>query len=86
MNEVAEISRGWRGLTDRDLRKSGLMLFVELDHGAVLHKETELTTPKMVRLVIGNPLVIKEIAKHVPEGESYVLVGNSYLGVLHDRP
>ena len=77
MNEVAEISRRWRGLTDRDLSKSGLMLFVELDHDAVLHKETELTTPKMVRLVIGNPLVIKEIAKHVPEGESYVLVGNS---------
>ena len=40
---------------------------MELDHGAVLRKETGLTTPKIVRFVIGNPLVMKEIAKHVPD-------------------
>jgi uncharacterized protein (DUF302 family) len=50
------------------------MLFLELDHGAVLRKETGLTTPKMVRLVIGNPLVMKEIAKLVPEVGSYAPV------------
>jgi hypothetical protein len=41
------------------------MMFPELDHGAILRKETELDTLKMVRLVIGNPLIIKEMAKHV---------------------
>jgi uncharacterized protein (DUF302 family) len=59
---------------DRNLGKTGLMLFMELDHGAVLRKETELTKPKIVRLVIGNPLVMKEMAKHVPEAGSYAPV------------
>ena len=66
----AELKEG----IDRSLGKTGLMLFVELDHGAVLRKETELTTPKIVRLVIGNPLVMKEMAKHVPEAGSYAPV------------
>jgi uncharacterized protein (DUF302 family) len=58
----------------RDLGKAGLMLFMELDHGAVLRKETGLDTPKIVRLVIGNPLVMKEMAKHVPDAGSYAPV------------
>ena len=59
---------------DRNPGKTGLMLFMELDHGAILRKETGLSTPKIVRLVIGNPLVMKEMAKHVPEAGSYAPV------------
>ena len=59
---------------DRNPGKTGLMLFMELDHGAVLRKETELTKPKIVRLMIGNPLVMKAMAKHVPEAGSYAPV------------
>jgi len=55
----------------RDMGKTGLMLFLELDHGAVLRKETGGDKPKMVRLVIGNPLVMKEMVKHVPDAGSY---------------
>jgi uncharacterized protein (DUF302 family) len=58
----------------RDMGRTGLMLFIELDHGAVLRKETGLDKPKMVRLVIGNPLVMKEMAKHVPDAGSYAPV------------
>ena len=58
----------------RNPGKTGLMLFVELDHGAVLRKETGLDTPKIARLVIGNPLVMKEMAKHVPDAGSYAPV------------
>ena len=54
--------------------KTGLMLFLELDHGAVLRKESGLDEPKMVRFVIGNPLVMKEMAKHVPDAGSYAPV------------
>lgn len=61
-------------VVDRNLGKAGLMLFMELDHGAILRKETGLTMPKIVRLVIGNPLVMKEMAKHVPEAGSYAPV------------
>ena len=56
---------------NRNMGKTGLMLFLEFDHGAVVRKETGLEKPKIVRLVIGNPLVMKEMAKHVPDAGSY---------------
>jgi uncharacterized protein (DUF302 family) len=56
---------------NRNMGKTGLMLFLEFDHGAVVRKETGLEKPKVVRLVIGNPLVMKEMAKHVPDAGSY---------------
>ena len=54
-------------LIGRDLGAAGLMLFVELDHGAVLRKETGLDKPEIVSPVLGNPLVMKEMAKHAPD-------------------
>jgi uncharacterized protein (DUF302 family) len=56
---------------NRNMGKTGLMLFLEFDHGSVIRKETGLEKPKIVRLVIGNPLVMKEMAKHVPDAGSY---------------
>ena len=53
------------------------MLFMQLDHGAILRKETGRETPKMIRFVIGNPLIIlimKEMAKHIPDAGSYAPV------------
>ncbi len=50
------------------------MIFMVLDHGAILRKETGLDTPKIVRFVIGNPLIMKEMAKHVPDAGSYAPV------------
>jgi uncharacterized protein (DUF302 family) len=61
-------------LIGRDLGTRGLMLFIELDHGAVLRKETGLDKPKIVRFVIGKPLIMKEMAKHVPDAGSYAPV------------
>jgi uncharacterized protein (DUF302 family) len=58
----------------RMLGSSGLMEFVRFDLGAVLRKESGAAGPKMVRLVIGNPLVMKEMAKHVPDTGSYAPV------------
>jgi uncharacterized protein (DUF302 family) len=59
---------------NRDMGRTGLMLFLEFDHGAVLRKETGLDKPKIVRLVIGNPLVMKEMAKHISDAGSYAPV------------
>ena len=56
------------------LGKTGLMQFVEFDHGMVIRKGTEHRTSKMVRLVIGNPLIMKEMAKRVPDAGSYAPV------------
>ncbi len=58
----------------RGLGETGLMLFMELDHGAILRKETGLGMPRIVRLLIGNPLIMKEMAKHVPDAGSYAPV------------
>ena len=58
----------------RGLGRTGLMMFMELDHGAILRKETGLDTPKMMRFLIGNPLIMKEMAKHVPDAGSYAPV------------
>ncbi len=58
----------------RGLGRTGLMLFIKFDLGAILRKESGLETPKIVRFVIGNPLVMKEMAKHVPDAASYAPV------------
>jgi hypothetical protein len=49
----------------------GLMLFMKLDVGEVLRKESGLARPKAQRFLIGNPLIMKEMARHVPEAASY---------------
>jgi uncharacterized protein (DUF302 family) len=56
------------------LGRTGLMSFVQLDHGAIVRKETGRDRPRMVRLLIGNPLIMKEMAKHVPDAGSYAPV------------
>jgi uncharacterized protein (DUF302 family) len=81
--DIAEFVRATRSsptFTDlentvqRGLGKTGLMLFMELDHGAIVRKETGLDTPKIVRLVIGNPLIMKEMARRVADAGSYAPV------------
>ena len=59
---------------EKGLSEAGLMLFMQLDHGAVVRKETGRDSPKIVRFVIGNPLIMKEMAKHVPDAGSYAPV------------
>jgi len=56
------------------LGESGLMQFVEFDHGIIVRKGTEHHTSRIIRLVIGNPLIMKEMAKHVPDAGSYAPV------------
>ena len=80
MVEFIKETKGARTFSDlesavqRGLSPKGLMLFMELDQGGVLRKETGLPTPKIVRFLIGNPLIMKEMAKHVPDAGSYAPV------------
>jgi uncharacterized protein (DUF302 family) len=80
MAEFARSSREARSFAElksaveKGLSEVGLMLFMELDHGAVLRKETGRDTPRVVRFIIGNPLIMKEMAKHVPDAGSYAPV------------
>src|SRR5579862_5891924 len=56
------------------LGPTGLMLFVAFDHGGIIRKGTGRDTPRMIRFVIGNPLIMKEMARHVPDAGSYAPV------------
>jgi uncharacterized protein (DUF302 family) len=59
---------------EKGLGRTGLMLFAEFDHGAIVRKGTGRATPRMIRFVIGNPLIMREMAKHVPDAGSYAPV------------
>ena len=56
------------------LGKSGLMLFMELDHGSVIRIATGGDKPRMARLIMGNPLIMQQMARHVPDAGSYAPV------------
>jgi uncharacterized protein (DUF302 family) len=63
-----------KSAVEKSLSKAGLMQFMQLDQGAVLHKESGGDKPKIIRFIIGNPLIMKEMAKHVPDAGSYAPV------------
>src|SRR5260370_39709429 len=59
---------------EKGLGRTGLMLFVEFDHGAVVRSGTNRATPRMIRFVIGNPLIMRQMVQHVPDAGSYAPV------------
>ncbi|HEY2103343.1 MAG TPA: DUF302 domain-containing protein [Chthoniobacterales bacterium] len=56
------------------LGPSEFMEFARFDHGGVVHKGKSGEHPKVFRLVIGNPLIMREMVKHVPDAGSYAPV------------
>jgi uncharacterized protein (DUF302 family) len=56
------------------LGRSGFMEFARFDHGGVVHKGQGGDHPKVFRLVIGNPLIMREMVKHAPDAGSYAPV------------
>jgi uncharacterized protein (DUF302 family) len=56
------------------LGPSGFMEFARFDHGGVVHKGHDGDYQKVFRLVIGNPLIMREMVKHVPDAGSYAPV------------
>jgi uncharacterized protein (DUF302 family) len=53
---------------------SGLMEFIRFDAGGILRKEQGPEGPKILRLVVGNPIIMKEMVKRVPDAASYAPV------------
>ena len=62
--DLEDVVRGAVGSSD-------LMEFVRFDAGEVLRKEGGGDAPKILRLVVGNPLIMKEMARRVPDAASY---------------
>ncbi len=53
---------------------SELMVFMRLDMGAVLQKELGNSARKSYRFIIGNPVTMKKMVKHVADAASYAPV------------
>ena len=53
---------------------SGFMEFARFDLGEILRKETGAAAPKILRLVIGNPPIMKKMVERVPDAGSYTPV------------
>jgi uncharacterized protein (DUF302 family) len=53
---------------------NGLMEFARFDVGQVLQKENGTAKPRILRVVAGNPLIMKEMVKHVVDAASYAPV------------
>jgi uncharacterized protein (DUF302 family) len=58
-------------VVQKAIGSSDLMEFARFDAGEVLRKEGNGHAPKILRLVVGNPLIMKEMAKAVPDAASY---------------
>ena len=67
VGELEEVVQGAIGPSD-------LMEFVRFDAGEVLRKERNGQGPKLLRLVVGNPLIMKEMAQTVPDAAAYAPV------------
>jgi uncharacterized protein (DUF302 family) len=61
-------------VVDPVTQPNGIMEFTRFDLGEVLRKENGASTPKILRIVAGNPLIMKEMVKHVPDAGSYAPV------------
>jgi uncharacterized protein (DUF302 family) len=61
-------------VVESGLGRTDLMLFAQFDLGDIVRRETGSKTPKIMRFVIGNPLIMKEMVKHVPDAGSYAPV------------
>jgi uncharacterized protein (DUF302 family) len=48
----------------------GLIEFARLDLGTILRKEMGDRAPKVLRIIAGNPLIMKEMVKHVHDAGS----------------
>ena len=61
-------------VVQKALGSAGLMEFTRFDLGEVLRKKLGERAPKSVRLVIGNPVIMAQMAERVPDAGSYAPV------------
>jgi uncharacterized protein (DUF302 family) len=71
---AAQTDAAMRSVVEAIIGSSGLMEFARYDLGEVLRKEQGATARKSLRLVAGNPLIMKEMVKFVADAGSYAPV------------
>jgi len=58
----------------KGLGPTGLMEFARYDLGEILHKQSGDKAPRILRLVAGNPLIMKQMVEYVHDAGSYAPV------------
>lgn len=61
-------------IVDPVTQPNGIMEFARFDLAEIIRKENRADTPRVLRLVAGNPLIMKEMVKHVTDAGSYAPV------------
>ena len=61
-------------IVNQAIGPSGFMEFTRFDLGEVVHKERGPAAPRSLRLVVGNPLIMKQMVERVPDAGSYAPV------------
>jgi uncharacterized protein (DUF302 family) len=61
-------------IVNKAIGPSGFMEFTRFDHGEIVHKERGAGAPRILRLVVGNPLIMKRMVEQVPDAGSYAPV------------
>jgi uncharacterized protein (DUF302 family) len=61
-------------LVHRAIGPSGFMEFTRFDLGEILEKDRGAEAPRNLRVVIGNPLIMKQMVEQVPDAGSYAPV------------
>jgi len=63
-----------QNVVNKAVGPSGFMEFARFDLGEIVRKERGGKAPQVVRLVIGNPLIMKQMVEQVPDAGSYAPV------------
>lgn len=71
---AAQDDRELQRIVEAAVGPTGLMEFMRFDQGEVLRRELGPDAPNVVRLLIGNPLTMRQMAKHVHDAGSYAPV------------
>ncbi len=61
-------------IVQKAIGTSGLMEFTRFNLGEIIRKERGPGSPRILRLVVGNPLIMKKMAVHVHDVASYAPV------------
>jgi uncharacterized protein (DUF302 family) len=51
--------------------RAGLMEFLRLDLGSALRKDPTIAAYRIIRIIAGNPLIMKQMTRHIPDAGSY---------------
>ena len=71
---AARTSGELEGAVQKAIGASGLMEFLRLDAGAAVRTEGGPEGSRILRLLVGNPLIMSQMAKHVPDAAAYAPV------------